>query len=117
MAAISEITAGTFQKQVMQADLPVLVDLYATWCPPCKVMGEVLDRLAPRLAGRAKLVKINVDTERELAKAFNVTGVPTLYLLHKGKIIEGVAGLQSAKSILQMIDKVARPRVTATARR
>ena len=116
MAAICEITHETFQKQVMEADLPVLVDLYATWCPPCKIMGVVLDKLTPELAGRAKLVKINVDTEPELAKAFNVTGVPTLYLLHKGKIIEGVAGLQSAKAILQMIDKVSPPRLAATAR-
>ena len=106
MAAISEITHETFQKQVLEADLPVLVDLYATWCPPCKMLGEVLDKLAPKLAGRATLVKINVDTELELVKAFNVTSVPTLFLLHKGKIVDGYAGPVSAKIILQMIEKV-----------
>lgn len=117
MAAISEITLETFKKQVMGAELPVLVDLYATWCPPCKIMGAVLDKLAPQLVGRVKVVKINVDTEPELAKAFNVTGVPTLVLLHKGKIIEGYAGLVSAKSILQMIEKLSPFRAVATARR
>jgi thioredoxin 1 len=106
MAHVSEITSKNFNAQVLESDLPVLVDLYATWCPPCKVMGEVLDKLAPELAGRAKVVKVNVDTEPQLAAAFGVTGVPTLALMHKGKKVDGHVGLTSAKAILKMIEKV-----------
>ena len=71
----------------------MLVDLYATWCPPCKLMAGVLDKLAPELAGRARVVKINVDTEPELANAFGVSGVPTLALMHGGRWWMGTWGL------------------------
>ena len=107
MAHILEVTDKTFSGEVMGSDLPVLVDLFATWCPPCKMMGELLDKLAPQLAGRAKMVKVNIDTAPKLAAAFKVSGVPTLILMHKGRIVDGYVGMVGAKLILEMVNKVA----------
>lgn len=115
MAHILEVTDQSFTEEVMGSDLPVLVDLFATWCPPCKAMGEVLDKLAPQLAGRVKMVKVNIDTAPKLVAAFKVSGVPTLVLMDKGRIVDGYVGMVAAKAILQMIDKVSPPRLTAKA--
>ncbi len=117
MAHLPEITGKTYQKEILESDLPVLVDLYATWCPPCKVMGEMLDKLAPQLAGRAKLVKINVDAEKRLAEIFNVSGVPTLVLVDKGRVVDGYVGLIGPKEILKMVDKLSPPAAVVLPRR
>jgi thioredoxin len=107
MATIPEITAETFESEVLRSSMPVLVDLYAPWCGPCQVMSVVLEKLAPQFAGRAKVVKINTDQEPELAAAFQVSSIPTVVLVHEGKVVDSLVGLAPATTILQMIDKVA----------
>ena len=105
MTAIPEITSETFESEVLQSTVPVLVDLYAPWCGPCQMMSVVLEKLAPQFAGRAKIVKINTDKEQELAAAFQVSSIPTVALVHGGKVVDGFVGLAPAKTILHMIDK------------
>ncbi len=113
MSAIQEITAETFESEVMQSPIPVLVDLYATWCGPCQMMSVILDNLASEYAGRAKFVKINTDEQPELANAFQVSSIPTVALVHGGQVVNGFVGLAPAKTIQEMIDKVAAPAAAA----
>ncbi len=109
MSAIQEVTSSTFESEVLQSPIPVLVDLYAPWCGPCQMMSVVLDKLAPQYAGRAKFVKVNTDEQPELAAAFQVSSIPTVVLVHGGQVVNGFVGLANAQAVRQMIDKVAAP--------
>ena len=105
MSNALEVTAETFEAEVLQSTIPVLVDLYADWCMPCKMMGKVLDQLAPRLHGQVKVAKINVDQEQELAGAFGVSSIPMLLLFKDGQVVDQAVGALPQAAILQMIQK------------
>ena len=106
MSKALEVTAQTFQAEVLDSPLPALVDLYATWCMPCVMMGKVLDQLASTLEGKAKIVKVNVDEQRELAAAFNVSSIPMLILFKDGKAVDHVVGAVPQRQVLAMVQKV-----------
>ena len=107
MSNALEVTAETFEAEVLRSPIPVLVDLYADWCMPCKMMGKVLDQLAPKLAGQVKVAKVNVDRERELAGAFGVSSIPTLLLFKDGRVVEQKVGAAPQAAVLQMVQKAA----------
>ncbi|MDI9513445.1 MAG: thioredoxin, partial [Bacillota bacterium] len=77
MAAIN-VTIDNFDNEVMKSDLPVLLDFWAPWCGPCRMVGPIIDQLSEEVKGEAKVVKINVDEQAELAAAFKITSIPTL---------------------------------------
>ncbi len=106
MSKALEVTAQTFQAEVLDSPLPVLMDLYATWCMPCVMMGKMLDGLAPKLEGKVKIVKVNVDEQPELAAAFNVSSIPMLVLFKDGKVAEHVVGAVPQRQVLAMVQKV-----------
>jgi thioredoxin 1 len=105
MSAIQEVTSANFTAEVMESPVPVLVDLYADWCGPCRVMSQVLEGLLPQLEGKVKVVKVNTDEEPELAAAFRVEALPTVALMSGGKMVDGFVGLAPAKKVLAMIEK------------
>lgn len=80
-----EITKENFEQVVLNSDKPVIVDFWATWCGPCKMMGPVIDQLSEELAGRAVVGKINVDEQQELAVRYGVMSIPTVVLFRGGK--------------------------------
>ena len=106
MSGAQEVTAESFEGEVLQSPIPVLVDLYADWCMPCRAMGKVLDQLAPRLEGRVKVAKVNVDQEPDLAGAFGVSSIPMLVLFKDGQMADQAVGALSGAAILQMVQKV-----------
>jgi thioredoxin 1 len=119
MSHVLPITAKTFQSEVLESPIPVLVDLYATWCAPCRMMAPVLDRLAVELEGQVKIVKIDTDQQPELAEAFRVSSIPMLALIKDGKVVNSSVGLVSPEQVRQMVKKVmppARPPAQATGR-
>lgn len=83
---------GTFEQEVLQATVPVLVDFWAEWCGPCKMIAPILDQLASEFDGKAKVVKINVDDHQSLAAKFNVSSIPTLLFFKDGKVRDQVIG-------------------------
>lgn len=112
MSTVGHVTSGQFEQEVLKSDRPVLVDFYAEWCGPCRLMGPVLDKLAAELNGQAKIVKINVDEEPALAQRFGISGVPTLILFKGGQVAETIVGLTTGAALKTKLQQLS----VATAR-
>ena len=87
MSQVLHTTDATFEADVLKSDLPVLVDFWAPWCGPCKMIASVLDELAPAFDGKAKIVKINVDENQGVAAQYGVRSIPTLLLVKNGQVV------------------------------
>lgn len=101
MAAL-HITKESFEQEVLQADKPVLVDFWASWCGPCRMLLPVIEELADEVT-TAKICKINVDEQPELAAQFKVMTIPTLILFKNGKVAETSIGVKSKSAVLNML--------------
>lgn len=104
-ANVVTITKGNFDEVVKKSDVPVLVDFWAAWCGPCRMVGPVIDELANEFAGKAKVGKVNVDEQNELAAMFRVMSIPTILLFKNGKVVEQVVGVRSKGDFTAMIQK------------
>jgi thioredoxin 1 len=87
-----EITKANFQQEVVESPTPVLLDFWASWCGPCRAVAPALERIAAEYDGRLKVGKVNVDIERELASAFQVSSIPLIALVRDGKVVQAQAG-------------------------
>ena len=99
------LTDDNWKKEVMEADGPVLVDFWAEWCPPCRMIAPSIDALATAYSGRAKVGKLNVDENLSVATRYNIRGIPTLLLFKGGQIQEQVVGATSKDAISKLLDK------------
>ncbi len=95
----------TWETDVIQSSLPVFVDFWAEWCGPCRMVSPVVEELASEYEGKVSFVKVNVDEANELASKYNVFSIPTLAIIHKGKIVSQQVGAASKESYKNMIDK------------
>lgn len=100
--AVIEITAGNFESEVLNSDKPVLLDFWASWCGPCRMLSPVVDEIAEENAN-IKVGKVNVDEQMELAQEFGIMSIPTLIVFKGGKIAAQTVGVQSKAAILSMI--------------
>jgi len=100
---VLKITMANFDDEVMKSNKPVLLDFWAPWCGPCKMLGPVMEEVAGETAGRAKVGKINVDEEAELAERFGVSSIPTLVLIKDGKVATTSVGFKQKEAVLSMI--------------
>lgn len=101
--SVLKITKDNFEKEVMQSDKPILLDFWASWCGPCKMVGPVVEQVAEETADAARVGKINVDEEQELAQAFKVMSIPTLVVMKDGKVVKSTVGVQSKQTLLSML--------------
>ena len=101
-----EFTDQNFEEEVLKSELPVLVDFYADWCGPCKMMAPVIENLAVEYAGKINVGKLNVDTSQASAVKYRVMSIPTMILFVNGEVKETVVGAVSAKELVQMLDGV-----------
>ena len=102
--SVLKITSENFEKEVMQSDKPVLIDFWASWCMPCKMLSPTIDEIAEEVEGKVKVGKINVDEEQKLAQEFNVMSIPTLVIIKDGKVQSTSVGVRSKQEILGMLE-------------
>lgn len=99
------VTSENFVSEVIQSDIPVLCDFWATWCPPCRAIVPILEDLSKSSNGQYKIVKIDVDACEDLVKKYNVASIPTLLLFKNGKIVETMVGIQNKQALEKMLEK------------
>ena len=104
---IVSLTKENFAQEVLKSPVPVLVDFWAEWCGPCKMIAPVLDELADEYAGRVKIGKVNIDLEQSLGGEYGVRTIPTLLLFHNGQIADQIVGLRSKRDLKASFDRVA----------
>jgi len=103
--SVGTCTQGDFAATVLQSPLPVLVDFWAVWCGPCKAIDPVLEQLAGEYAGRARIVKVDVDHCPAVAAEFNIRSIPTLALFRDGEVADVVVGAQGKAKLSKMLDR------------
>jgi thioredoxin len=104
---IVTLTPENFDKEVLQSSTPVLVDFWAEWCGPCKMIAPIIDELAADYAGRIKIGKVNIDEHQMLASQYNVRAIPTLLLFKDGQVADQMVGLRSKRDLAASFDRVA----------
>jgi thioredoxin 1 len=105
MSAIAAVTTTTFQADVLASDQPVLVDFWAEWCGPCKMLAPVIEEVAGTLAGKVKFVKLDTDANPDVAGAYHISGIPTLILFKGGEAVDRIVGFVPKSAITSMISK------------
>ena len=105
--SIVELTSDNFETEVLQSDRPVLVDFWAEWCAPCRMLAPTIDEVAADYGDRIKVAKLNVDHHTDVAARFQIRGIPTILLFSGGEVHDQMVGAGSKESILKMVEKVA----------
>lgn len=95
---------SSFEAQVLEADVPTLVDFWAPWCPPCRMLKPELERLAPELAGRANVAFVNVDEHPAIAQAFGVSSVPAVFVVKGRKVVDGWVGYTPRAAVMARLE-------------
>lgn len=101
---ITHVSEATFEQEVIAAELPVLVDFWAEWCGPCKMIAPILDDIAGEYAGRLKVCKVDVDANPGVPEKFGIRGIPTLIIFKDGNAVETKVGALSKSQLSQFID-------------
>lgn len=104
MSKVIEVTTENFESEVLGADVPVLVDFWAVWCGPCKMVSPLIDELAQDYEGKAKVCKVNVDEQMPLAEKFKVMTIPTIIVFKNGEIVEKSVGAKPKGDFAQLIE-------------
>ena len=102
--AVLTLTKNNFEKEVLQAQGPVLVDFWASWCGPCKMFSPIVDEFAEENAGKITVGKVNIDDEPELAAQFRVMSIPTLIVFREGRAVTSSVGAKPKAAILKMLE-------------
>ncbi len=98
-----KITKDNFTAEVLESDIPVLVDFWATWCGPCMMLAPTMEELASELEGKAKVGKVNVDEEAELANMFRIQSIPTVMIFKNGEVSDILVGLRPKDAYLEKL--------------
>ncbi|MBE5939721.1 MAG: thioredoxin [Lachnospiraceae bacterium] len=103
---VVNVKTETFTEEVENSKEPMMIDFYATWCGPCKMVGQVIDEIAKEYDGNVKICKIDVDAEPELAVKYRIMSVPTILTMRNGEVIKRVTGARTKNNIISMLDEL-----------
>ena len=106
MAEPLEVTDQSFDQEVLQAAVPVLVDFWAPWCGPCRMAAPIVHEVAEKYEGKAKVAKVNVDECPQISSKYGIRSIPSLFLFKGGQVVDQAVGVQSATQLAKMIDAV-----------
>ena len=104
MANVMEFSADNFDTEVVGSDVPVLVDFWAPWCGPCKMIGPIIEELAGEFGDKVKIGKVNVDNDQELAGKFGIRGIPTVMLFKDGDVLNSFVGLRTKEDLAEALN-------------
>ena len=102
--AIVELTKDNFEKEVLAAKVPVVIDFWATWCGPCQMQSPIIDKVAQELGDKVKVCKVNVDEQPSIAMEYRIASIPTLVFMKYGMFQERMIGLQNADTIINFLN-------------
>ncbi len=100
-----ELNENNFEQEVLKANMPVLVDFWAVWCGPCKMIAPVVDELANEYEGKLKIGKVDVDNNQQIAMQYGIRSIPTLLIFKDGKVVEQIIGAAPKRSLIEKLSK------------
>lgn len=103
---VQTFTGSDFEENVLQSSLPVMVDFWAAWCGPCKMLAPVVEKIAEQYAGRLVVGKLNVDDNVDIAARYGVMSIPTLIFFRNGEVVDKVVGYRSPRELAAVIDRI-----------
>jgi thioredoxin 1 len=103
--AVQQVSDADFEKTVLQGGKPALVDFWAPWCGPCRIIGPIVEELAPSYQGRAIIAKMNVDDNPMVAQKYGITSIPTLMMFKDGKLVDRIVGAMPKSELQKFIDR------------
>ncbi len=106
MAEPIELTEDNFTSEVLEADVPVLIDFWAPWCGPCRMVAPVIDSLADKYEGKIRVAKVNLDEHPALASEYGVRSIPAIFIFNNGEVAERAVGVQPEDTLSAMIQRV-----------
>jgi thioredoxin 1 len=106
MSDVVEVTDQTFQAEVLESELPVVVDFWAEWCAPCRMVAPILKKLAAEMKGKVKIAKLDVDSNRSTAGQFGIQGIPTLIFFRGGRPVDQRIGLSSEADLRAAVERL-----------
>ncbi|MFQ6002889.1 MAG: thioredoxin [Candidatus Zixiibacteriota bacterium] len=106
MSSPVELNDGNFESQVLKSDLPVLIDFWAPWCGPCRMVGPIVEEIAKDYEGKLKVGKLNVDESSQTASKYGIMSIPSLLFFKGGKVIDQIVGAVPKKQFIEKIDKI-----------
>ena len=106
MAEVAALTEDNFDQEVLQSDLPVLVDFWAPWCGPCRAVSPVVEKVAEAFAGKLKTVKVNVDEAPGLAGKYGIRSIPSLFIFRGGEVVDSLVGFMQEPELRKHVEQV-----------
>ncbi|HEY7087511.1 MAG TPA: thioredoxin [Tepidisphaeraceae bacterium] len=102
---VVEITDENFKSEVLDSTIPVLVDFWAEWCPPCRALTPTIDKLADAYAGKVKVAKVNTDASRDVVSRYRINSIPTVLLFKAGQVVQALPGLRKEEVYREVLDQ------------